>query len=139
VIQVETLAPALFSANGDGMGVAAGQSASAVGSTTSYESLATLSGEHFEPAAIDLGPPGEQVYLVLYGTGLGALTTPDNVTLTVGGVPVPVLYAGPQNQFAGLDQINAGPLPRSLEGRGEVEIVLAVGGKTSNRVKVQIR
>ena len=36
--------------------------------------------------------------------------------------------AGPvaQGQFDGLDQLNLGPLPRSLAGRGEVEVVVTV-------------
>lgn len=138
-LQVESLAPALFSANGDGLGVAAGQSARAVGSTVQLESLATLAGDHFEAAAIDLGQEGEQVYLILYGTGISGATVLENVVLAIGGVAVPVSYAGPQNQFPGLDQINAGPLPRPLEGRGVVDAVLTVHGKTSNRVQLRFR
>ena len=139
VLQVDALSPALFSANGDGAGVAAGQSARAAGSTPVYENLATLSGNRFVSAAIDLGASGDQVFLVLYGTGFGGTTTPGDLTLTIGGVAVPVLYAGPQKQFAGLDQINVGPLPRLLEGRGEVEVVLGIGGRSSNRVEINLR
>jgi probable HAF family extracellular repeat protein len=58
------------------------------------------------------------------------------VTLTVGGVTVPVLYAGPQGQYAGLDQVNAGPLPHSFEGRGEINAALTVDGKLANAVTV---
>jgi hypothetical protein len=35
--------------------------------------------------------------------------------------------------------VNIGPLPRSLAGRGEVDIVLTVDGKRANTVKVNIR
>jgi len=51
---------------------------------------------------------------------------------------VPVLYAGPQGQFAGLDQINLGPLPRALTRRGEVDIDITIEGKQANIVTVSI-
>ena len=56
----------------------------------------------------------------------------------IGGVPVQVLYAGLQPDFAGLDQINV-LVPRSLIGRGEVDLVLTVDGKVANTVKVNIK
>lgn len=73
--------------------------------------------------------------LSLYATGLrqGSRTT-----ATVGGVPVPVLYAGPQPTFPGLDQINLA-LPGELRGRGEVEILLTVDGVPANRTTITIR
>ena len=45
----------------------------------------------------------------------------------------------PQGQFVGLDQINIGPLPRSLAGRGEVNILLTADGKPANTVTVNVR
>ena len=54
--------------------------------------------------------------------------------MTVDGVPVPFSGPVPQGQFEGLDQLNIGPLPRSLAGRGEVEIVVTVDGKQANVV-----
>jgi uncharacterized protein (TIGR03437 family) len=59
--------------------------------------------------------------------------------LTIDGVAVPITYAGPQGEFPGLDQINAGPLPRSLQGRGVVDAIFTVNGKTSNRVTLLFR
>jgi uncharacterized protein (TIGR03437 family) len=138
-LQVESIAPALFSANGDGLGVAAGQVARLAGQMVLYENVATLAGDRFEAAAIDLGPEGEQVYLVLYGTGISGSAVLESAVLTIGGTAVPVIYAGPQGQFPGLDQINAGPLPRSLQGRGVVDAILTVNGKTSNRVELRFR
>ena len=40
--------------------------------------------------------------------------------------------------YPGLDQINAA-LPRSLIGRGEMDLVLMVDGKTANTVKINIK
>ena len=51
-------------------------------------------------------------YLVLFATGLRAGIT----AATAGGAPAEVLYAGPQAQFPGLDQVNL-RLPASIAGR----------------------
>ena len=85
---------------------------------------------------IDLGREGDQVFLLLFGSGVRGFTS--QVAATVGGESVPVLGAVPQGQFVGLDQINNGPLPRSLAGRGEVNIVLTADGKPANTVTVNV-
>jgi uncharacterized protein (TIGR03437 family) len=78
--------------------------------------------------------PGE-LYLSLYGSGLRAARS---VTVLVGGVPAPVTYAGPQNQFAGLDQINV-RLPASLAGRGNVNIEVRVDDFVRDAGTIEIR
>ena len=45
------------------------------------------------------------------------------------------LFAGPQNQYPGLDQVNA-ELPASLAGAGEVTVSFAVSGKPTNPVTI---
>jgi uncharacterized protein (TIGR03437 family) len=52
-------------------------------------------------------------------------------------VEAPVEYAGEQGA-AGLDQVNV-VLPRSLAGRGEVDVVLTVEGQAANTVRVNIQ
>jgi uncharacterized protein (TIGR03437 family) len=74
-----------------------------------------------------------QVYLELFGTGVRDAA---GVTATVGGFSVPVLSSGAQGGYAGLDQINIGPMPRSLQGQGQVNIVLAASGIAANTVNV---
>ncbi|MGH9800448.1 MAG: hypothetical protein ACRD82_08805 [Blastocatellia bacterium] len=49
-----------------------------------------------------------------------------------------VQYAGPQGGFVGLDQANI-LLPKSLAGRGEVDVVLIVNGKTANTLRLNIK
>lgn len=49
-----------------------------------------------------------------------------SVSVTVGGTNVPGLGYVVEEWFARLDQCNIGPLPRSLAGRGTVNIVLTV-------------
>jgi uncharacterized protein (TIGR03437 family) len=84
---------------------------------------------------IAIGAATEQATLVLYGTGLNGAK---DVTATVGGVMVPVAYAGPQGTYAGLDQINLS-LPQSLTGKGKVDVVVTAAGKPSNPVHITIR
>ena len=48
-------------------------------------------------------------------------------------------YAGEQPDFVGLDQVNTAALPRSLRGRGLVDVILTVDGKAPNTVTVVIR
>ena len=52
---------------------------------------------------------------------------------------MPVLYAGAQATFAGLDQVNIGPLPASLAGKGTVNLVLTVESQTANTVEVAFK
>jgi uncharacterized protein (TIGR03437 family) len=49
-----------------------------------------------------------------------------------------VQYAGQQGYYVGLDQVNV-LLPRTLAGKGLVDVVMTVDGKTANTVTVQIR
>src|SRR5438128_1969724 len=50
----------------------------------------------------------------------------------------PVTNAGAQGVFVGLDQANI-VIPRSLAGRGDVNVVLTVDGKTSNTVTNSVK
>jgi uncharacterized protein (TIGR03437 family) len=60
------------------------------------------------------------------------------VSATVGGEPVIVQYAGPQNEFEGLDQVNL-LLPRTLAGRGEADVNLWVDGRLANAVSIWLQ
>ncbi len=140
IIQVEQLAPAIFTANSDGAGAPAAfiQRVRADGSV-GYESVVESSFlGRFEPRAIDLGPSTDDVYLVLFGTGWRRASGLGSVVVRVGGIEVPVLYAGQQGQFVGLDQINL-RLPRQLIGRGTVQVSLEVDGMLANLVNLDIR
>lgn len=88
---------------------------------------------------IDLGPPTDQVFLLLYGTGIRGRGTTPNTTVTVGGATQTVQYTGAQGQFLGLDQVNV-RLNRNLAGRGLVDVLLRQNFTVnSNVIKVQIR
>ena len=87
---------------------------------------------------IDLTASSSDVYLVMYATGVRMNTDLGMVSAKVGGVTAPVSYAGAQNGFVGLDQINV-KLPRALIGQGMVDVVLGINGKAANTVKVVMK
>jgi uncharacterized protein (TIGR03437 family) len=87
-------------------------------------------------APIELGPPDQQTYLILYGTGIRNHT--ESVTVTIGNASATALYAGAQGTFAGLDQVNV-LIPATLKGAGIIDVTLAVDGMVTNAVKIRIQ
>jgi uncharacterized protein (TIGR03437 family) len=73
-----------------------------------------------------------------YGTGIRHRSALANVTCAIGGTQAPVVFAGPQGQFTGLDQVNV-QLPAGLAGKGEVDLVLTVDGVVANTVRVNLQ
>ncbi len=140
-MQINQVAPGLFSANASGSGVAAAAVVRVTADNQQrFESAVRydLLQNRFVAVPIDLGPENEQVFLVLFGTGIRNRASLSSVSAKVAGEPVEVLYAGEQGGFVGLDQINL-RLPRSLIGRGEVDVVLTVNGRSTNPVQISIR
>ncbi|MBS1791709.1 MAG: hypothetical protein JST85_28635 [Acidobacteria bacterium] len=141
-VSIASIAPGVFTANANGQGAAAAVTLrNKAGGSQIYEPVAQWDAtrQQYVSLPIDLGPESDQVYLILFGTGLRFLSNQSAASALLGGSAVPVLFIGPQGDFVGLDQINLGPIPRSLTGRGEVEVVLSVDGKTANTVKLTIR
>jgi uncharacterized protein (TIGR03437 family) len=134
---IQTVAPGIFTANADGKGVAAASYLRAGPPiTTGTAFRCDAAPGTCRPEPIDLGDPADRVFLQLFATGLRNGLT---VTATIGGETVPVTYAGAQNEYFGLDQINLGPLPRSLSGRGTVMVLVKVDGKDANPVTIAFR
>ena len=130
-------APALFAVNATGEGVPAALLLRVRGDGQFYEPVARYDGQRYVPLQIDLGPEGDQVFLVLYGTGFRSAGAANAMT-TIGDVAAEVLYAGPAPGFAGLDQANV-RIPRSLIGKGEVSIAFTADNRSANAVTVNIR
>ena len=110
----------------DGAGLAKGYLVRVRGSQTTVEALGT---------AIDLGPATDQVFAVLYGSGLGTVTS---ATATIGGVAATVAYAGTSGAYPGIDQYNI-LIPRSLAGKGSVAVVATASGRPSNSATITIQ
>ncbi|MEO8099899.1 MAG: matrixin family metalloprotease [Acidobacteriota bacterium] len=137
-VQIQRVAAGIFSANSSGLGPAAATYLTVPSSGAQQTGLTFRTDRSpRENLPVDLGASGDQVYLIFYGTGLRGHINP--VTATVGSLSVPVLAALAQGQYAGLDQINIGPLPRSLAGRGDVAVVFQVDGTNTNAVTVNIK
>ncbi len=127
-VQITAVAPALFTAGGAGYGPIAG--------THANNSAIT---------AANPAKPGEVV--VLYGTGFGAVqpavasgaaaggaaATRGPVTVTVGGRPAPVGYAGVTPGFAGLYQVNV-TLPSAYQPGDVVALSQAANAQGAGRM-----
>jgi uncharacterized protein (TIGR03437 family) len=139
--RIDATAAGLFSANANGQGVAAAVALRVkANGARQYEPVARFDAaqNRFVAAPIDPGPESDQVFLILYGTGIRFRGSLSAVSARIGGVDAQALYAGAQGDFAALDQINL-RLPRALAGRGEVEVTLIVDGKQANTVEVGVR
>jgi len=130
-----TVGPGLFSANASGQGPAAATFLRIPGSAEAFTFTLDAPPNRVN-VPIDLGPETDQIYLSLYGTGFRAQTS---VSCTIGGADVPVYGAVAQGQYEGLDQAVVGPLPRSLIGRGEVNVILTFDGVQANIVTVSFQ
>jgi len=138
--QIEQMEPGLFAANSNGRDLAAALILRVRNGVQTYESIVQFDPAQNKnvPVPIDLGPTTDQVYLILYGTGIRFRSSLLAVSLKLGGADAPVVFAGQQGGFVGLDQVNA-LIPRSLAGRGEVDVLLTVDNKSANLLKVNVK
>jgi uncharacterized protein (TIGR03437 family) len=136
-VEVRDTAPALFSANMTGGGPAAAWAyvTEADGRLRQVAVSRCVGPALCFTEEIEIG--NRPVYLSLFGTGIRNRTSLDAVTVWVGSRSVPVLYAGAQPEFAGLDQINV-LLPRELRGAGETDVIVTIGLTRSNAVRIRI-
>jgi uncharacterized protein (TIGR03437 family) len=138
-LQIQPVAPGLLRMND--LGVPAATAVRVVIPTTMqspvpiFQCVDTPGSCRLVPIGLGVDTP---IYLSFYGTGIRGRSSLDNVKVTIGSVDVTALYAGPQNQFPGLDQVNV-PLPLSLRGAGEVNVTVTVDGVTSNPVKINVQ
>lgn len=138
---VSKVAPALFTADSTGTGWAAGSVllVRSDGSRHEHTIAQFDTGQNkFVALPIDLGDATEKVYLTLYGTGLQHHDNLTNVKMKIGGITIPVEYAGAQGSYVGLDQVNV-LMPRSIISRGEVEVELIIRGNSANIAKILIK
>jgi uncharacterized protein (TIGR03437 family) len=136
-IQLGPVAPGMFTFNAAGLVAGSVLRVSGDGTQTA-ENFYQLDGSGaVVPVPVNLGPPTDQVFLILYGTGFRSAGTA-NTTVTIGGQNAQVSFSGPQGAFAGLDQVNV-LLPRSLAGKGSVNIVLTASGQTADTVNISVQ
>jgi len=83
--------------------------------------------------------------MVIYGTGLGAVTqigslfnTTATVTVVLNGTELPVQFAGLTSQYPGLYQVNVAVPAATPPGLG-ISLVLKIGGQMGNMVPVAVQ
>jgi uncharacterized protein (TIGR03437 family) len=137
---LERVAPGLFTANGNGVGpVAAAVLRIKPNGAQSYEPVVRLdtATNKFVTVPIDLSNASDQVFLLLFGTGIRYRSALSSVTVSIGGIPQQVTFADKQGGQVGLDQINV--RLSGLAGRGEVDVFVMVDGQRSNTARVSIK
>ena len=139
--QIQSLAPAIFAANANSAGVAAAVAVLVKSDGTQtvqpvFTCSRNVSG--CVTAPLDMGAVSDQLILSLYGTGIRNRETISDVSIFIGDDKCDVLYAGPQGDYPGLDQINV-RIPRTRIGGGAVSVILSVAGKSANVTMVNIK
>ncbi len=138
---VTTTAPGLFTANANGAGVpAAVLLRTRADNSQVFETVSVLDAatNRFVPRLIDFVNDTDRLTLVLFGTGIRGRASLGAVLFNFADVAVPTQFAGAQGDLVGLDQINI-DLPRSLRGRGTINITGTVDGRTVNTVTVAFK
>jgi uncharacterized protein (TIGR03437 family) len=131
---VEDAAPAIYTANGQPSGPALAENP-----------------DFSINSAQNPVPKGSFVALYLNGTGLTTSTAVDGqaapfdpllltalpVTLTIGGIPAEVLFAGAAPGLVGVTQVNV-RIPTTVPGTGPVPLTVQVGRYTPNQLAITI-
>jgi uncharacterized protein (TIGR03437 family) len=136
-VTVRPTAPGLFTADASGTGLPAAVALRVrANGAQVFEPVARFDAgaNRIVAVPIDFGATDDQLFLILYGTGMRFRS---NAAATIGGLSSEVLFVG-ASSFVGVDQANL-RLSRNLAGRGEVELALTVDGVTANRVRVSFR
>jgi uncharacterized protein (TIGR03437 family) len=130
-VAVEMVSPSIFTILASGKGTPAAQ--------TTFDGVSFQSVGYADGSArvLSVGTASRPNYLVLYGTGLRRRSSLSNVRVTIGGVPAEVTFLGAHSRLAVLDQMNL-TLPQELRGRGNVDAVVTIDGKTANIVTLNI-
>jgi uncharacterized protein (TIGR03437 family) len=140
-IEVAAIAPGFFTADSSGRGIAAAIALRVRGSQQFVEQISQYNAgtNSFDPIPIDLGPEGDQVFLIMFGTGFRFRSGENGVSVKVGGRTLQSLFSGAVQGFIGLDQLNLSPLPRELAGAGVVNVEITIDGKAANTTTLSIK
>jgi len=122
-INLVSTAPSLFTSNASGAG------APAAVVTKDGVNYAAAGNPDGSPNPVDAGD-----FLVLFGTGFRRASS-SAIKITIGGKDAPVLFAGAQGGFEGLDQMNT-QIPTGIS--GVVDLVVSINGRVANAVKLKV-
>jgi uncharacterized protein (TIGR03437 family) len=128
-------APGVYAASG--LAAALSVTATPAGTQTTTVLVTANSAGNLVTTPINLDPPSNTVYLILYGTGIrGAALS--QVSVQIAGKTIAPAYAGPAPGYPGEDQVNV-QLPYSLEGSGTSAVTVTVAGQQYNSATIQIQ
>jgi len=134
-VDIQASAPGVFTANSTGKGVPSAMAIRISGGKQTFEVIYTCTTAGCTATPINLGPETDDVILMLFGTGIRGAKA---VTATIGGAKADVVGFAAQGQYDALDQVNV-RIPRSLAGKGDVDIVLSVDGVKANVSTVNVK
>lgn len=132
-ITIGNVAPGIFTAAASSVGPAAGQIVRVKEDGTQSFEPTSIVGATGNISAKPIAFRGDRLILVLYGTGLRHRSDLANVQVFVNFQGLIPAYAGSQNLFQGVDQVNV-ELPSVLEGSGWAVVDVMVDGQISNTV-----
>lgn len=139
--EIAKVAPGMFTADASGKGLASAIALRVrANGQQVFEQVAQYDSQQqkFVAAPIDLTTPGEQVYLILFGTGFRHRSSLDEVKVQMESLEIEPLYVGEAPSLLGMDQVNV-LLPNQLAGFGEVDVVIKVDGKSANTIKLKFK
>lgn len=138
-LTVTDISPGIYTANGTGLGAPAANFVLVKADTSQVE------GPVFDKEAplgqrmtlpLNMGAPGDQLFVTFFATGTRGAAA---VTATVDGTAVAATTPFVLKDYVGLEQINLGPLPRSLIGKGEVDVRFSFDGAAANVVRLRFQ
>jgi uncharacterized protein (TIGR03437 family) len=144
MVQNQKVAPALFTANGNGQGVVAATAYRTFipGTRTAPVAVFQCGTAPGTCASIPIDPGLDApVTITLSATGIKGRSSDAAVTLTIGNSVVPICSitsSDDNGPMPAVDQIIFG-LPLNLRGSGEVDVVLTVDGVDSNHARINIQ
>jgi uncharacterized protein (TIGR03437 family) len=139
-VRIGSVSPGIFAAAANGQGVAAAQilRVHRDGSQSPPENVAAYdpAGKTWYAVPVDRSSPDDELYLVLYATGIRNHSAP--VTVTINGQVCASEYAGPHPTYPGLDQVNV-HLPAGAFDAGTATVQLTADGIASNTVTILLQ
>jgi uncharacterized protein (TIGR03437 family) len=140
-VRIGSVSPGIFAAAANGQGVAAAQtirihpdgSQSPLENIAAYDSVS----ETWYAVPVDRSSPDDELYLVLYATGIRNHSAP--VTVTINGQVCASEYAGPHPTYPGLDQVNVRLPDAGAFDSGPASVTLTTDGIVSNTVNILLQ